>query len=84
MALGAGLTGAGLALLSVLRAKGNQEQAPEPTLSQTVHQYPSTPPQQTQGAMGLMNLNADFTNAPTLMVPPVNSELLGYWGSGLV
>lgn len=83
MAVGAGLTGAGLALLSVLRARGNQEQAPEPSLSQTVHQYPSAPPQQTAGTLGLTNLNADFSNAPTLMVPPVNNELLGYWGSGL-
>lgn len=85
-ALGAGLTASGLGLLAVLRQMNNQEEAPQPTLSQTVNQSPYPAPQQTQGTMGmgLTQLNADFTNAPTLMVPPVNNNLLNYWGSGLV
>ncbi len=75
-AVGGAATAAALTLAALL---SRNDEAQEPT---PFGGNPSAPNQQQpyapQGPGGLLNVNADFSNGPMSVVPPVNQNLLSY------
>ena len=76
-AVGGAATAAAIALASMLNRR-SEPQAPDTTPYPP--QSPQYPPYTVQP--DILTLNADFSDAPTAVVPPVKDDLLAYWNVG--